>query len=209
MSKTIFVTGISTDVGKTVAAAVLTEALTADYWKPVQAGELHDTDTDKVRKWVNNRKSFFHPSAYELKTPMSPHAAAQLEQIEINFADIGRPSTSNTLIIEGAGGLLVPLNSSELVIDLIDPADEVVVVSKHYLGSINHTLLSLEALRRRNLKILGIIFNGAEHPSTESIIAKLGQVNILGRIDEEPYIDNYVISEYADALRPEILKKVQ
>ena len=206
MPSTYFITGISTDVGKTVVAAVITEALNADYWKPIQAGDLDHSDTHKVQKWVSNKHSKFHKSAYALQTPMSPHAAADIENITIETSKIARPQTNNNLVIEGAGGLLVPLNNQNTICDLINPTDRVIVVSKHYLGSINHTLLTLEILKARQLTIAGIIFVGHAHPTTEQAIATLGKTPILGRINWEPYIDAHVISEYAAILQPELLK---
>ena len=112
-----------------------------------------------------------------------------------------RPKTKNNLVIEGAGGLLVPLNDTETIIDLIQPIDKVIIVSRHYLGSINHTLLTIGALKNRNLTIAGIIFSGEEHPTTEAIITRMGQAPIIGRIEEEPYFDERVVSEYASLFR--------
>ena len=149
MNTTYFITGISTEVGKTVASAILTEALQADYWKPVQAGELDNTDTNKVQRLVSNSKTVFHESAFNLTAPMSPHAAAEIDGVSLSAKKIKRPKTENNLIVEGAGGLLVPLNASETIMDLIHPADRVIVVSRHYLGSINHTLLTVEQLKQR------------------------------------------------------------
>ncbi|MEL6812351.1 MAG: dethiobiotin synthase [Bacteroidota bacterium] len=201
MNQTYFITGISTDVGKTVVSAIITEALQADYWKPVQAGELDYTDTHRVRALVSNPRSQFHESSFKLKTPMSPHGAAQIDGVNISVSGLKRPNTQNHLVIEGAGGLLVPLNDTEVVADLISPSDRVIVVSRHYLGSINHTLLTIRELQARKLNIFGIVFSGDEHPSTESIIAKMTDVPILGRIDEEPYFDTNVVSEYAESLK--------
>ncbi len=201
MSQSYFITGISTEVGKTVVSAIVTEALQADYWKPVQAGELDYTDTDKVKAWVSNPKTVFHKGAYNLETPMSPHAAAEIDGVQISKKTITRPKTKNNLVIEGAGGLLVPLNDTETVADLILPNDKVLVVSRHYLGSINHTLLTIQGLKERNLDILGIVFSGEEHPTTENIIKTMSGVPILGRIDEEPYIDENVVSEYASKFK--------
>lgn len=197
MKNTYFITGISTEVGKTVVAAIVTEALEADYWKPVQAGELDHSDTHKIKHLVSNDISQYHDNSYALHTPMSPHAAAAIDGVEIQLSAIKRPKTKNKLVIEGAGGLLVPLNDTETIIDLIQPTDKIIIVSRHYLGSINHTLLTVEALKSRNLAIAGIIFSGDEHPTTEAIIAKMAQVPIIGRIEEEPYVDERVVSEYA------------
>ncbi len=202
--KQFFVTGISTGVGKTIASAIITEALEADYWKPVQAGDLDNTDSHKVKALISNDKTVIHKSSYELTAPMSPHAAARIDGVSIEKNKIKRPSTKNKLVIEGAGGLLVPLNDSETVLDLIKPTDKVIVVSRHYLGSINHTLLSIETLKQRGLSIFGIIFSGDEHKSTESIIEKMTGVHVLGRIDEEPYFDKNVVKDYASILEPRL-----
>lgn len=181
----IFVTGIGTGVGKTILSAALVEALKADYWKPIQAGNLKNTDTSIVKKLVINKISQFHQEAYRLKWSLSPHAAAFKEGIEIKLSDIKLPKTDNTLIIEGAGGLMVPLNKKHLVIDLIKKFDaEVVLVSKNYLGSINHTLLSIEALKKNKIKILGIIFNGDSIQSTEDYILKYSGLACLGKVPE-------------------------
>lgn len=196
--KTYFITGISTDVGKTVASAILTEALQADYWKPIQAGELNNCDTNKVKKLVANTKSIFYPNAYALKTPMSPHAAAQIDGVNIELSKIIPPKTKNNLVIEGAGGLLVPLNNTNTILDLIQPNYKVIVVSRHYLGSINHTLLTVNLLKAKGFDV-AILFNGNAHQSTESIITKMTQVPVIGRIDEEPYFDKNVVKAYAEA----------
>lgn len=202
---TFFITGISTEVGKTVAAAIITEALQADYWKPIQAGDLDNSDTHKVKRLVSNDISQYHDNSFALNTPMSPHASAKMDNITISANKIKRPKTKNTLVIEGAGGVLVPINDTETVAQLIAPTDKVIIVSRHYLGSINHTLMTVEVLKARKLNIAGILFSGDEHPTTEAIIAKMSQVPIIGRIDEEPYIDANVVSEYADRLREKLL----
>ena len=200
----IFITGIGTDVGKTVVAAIVTEALKADYWKPVQAGDLEFSDSDRVRSWVSNDSSVFHPNSYALKTPMSPHAAADIDGIRIELGKIRTPQTLNDLVIEGAGGLLVPLNDRETILDLVEDDWKILVVSRNYLGSINHTLLTLEALRARGRKVSGIIFNGEEVPTTESIIQSLGDVPVLGRIDWEEQVDAEVVSKYAELFRSKL-----
>lgn len=203
--KTYFVTGISTDVGKTVASAIITEAIQADYWKPVQAGELDYCDTKKVKKLISNTKSKFHPNAYALQTPMSPHGAANIDGIEIDIKNIKPPKTNNHLVIEGAGGLLVPLNNNDTVFNLIKPNYKVIVVSRHYLGSINHTLLTVNALKDTGLDV-SIIFSGNAHKSTEDIIKKMTNVPIIGRIEEEPYFDKNVVKEYADVFKTALKK---
>ena len=196
--QTYFVSGIGTDVGKTITAAILTQALEADYWKPVQAGDLHNSDTMKVRRLVANEISVFHQTAYNLNTPMSPHAAAAIDGVQIDLQNIVRPETKNNLIIEGAGGLLVPLNDKDTVLDLAKPDDHIIVVSRHYLGSINHSLMSLELLKSRGFKKISLIFSGDQHPTTEGIISKIHKdIPVLGRIEQEPYFDQNVVNEYA------------
>lgn len=197
----LFITGIGTDVGKTVASAIVTQALEADYWKPVQAGDLELSDTHKVKNHVANEKSYFHPNAYALNTPASPHLAAELDGITIDLDQIKEPETNNHLVIEGAGGILVPLNNTDCIIDLIRPDYKVIVVSRHYLGSINHTLLTIEALKSRNIPVAGIIFSGDENQATETIILNKTGVKLIGRIDNEPYFDANVIAYYADKFR--------
>ncbi|KDN56597.1 dethiobiotin synthase [Flavobacterium seoulense] len=202
----LFITGIGTDVGKTIASAIITEALEADYWKPVQAGDLDTSDSHKIKSFISNEKTVIHSNSYALNTPASPHLAAEIDGITINLKQIQEPETKNHLVIEGAGGLFVPLNDSDCVIDLIQPDYKVIVVSRHYLGSINHTLLTIEALESRKIAIAGILFNGNENQSTESIILNKAGVKYIGRIDQEPYFDQNVIREYADLFRDELLK---
>jgi dethiobiotin synthetase len=201
----IFITGIGTDVGKTVAAAIVTQALEADYWKPVQAGDLDHSDSHKVRAMVSNDKSVFHPNAYALNTPASPHLAAELDGITIDLKNVVEPKTNNHLVVEGAGGVLVPLNDKDCVVDLIQNDHKVIVVSRHYLGSINHTLLTIEALQNRKIKVAGIIFSGDENKATEDIILNKTSVKCIGRIDNEPYFDANVIAYYADKFRENLL----
>jgi dethiobiotin synthetase len=202
----IFITGISTDVGKTIASAIITQALEADYWKPVQAGDLNDSDSHKIQKYISNNKSILHPNSYALQTPASPHLAAKMDNITIDLKKIIEPKTKNHLVIEGAGGIFVPLNERDCVIDLIQQDYKVIVVSRHYLGSINHTLLTIEALKNHGINIAGIIFNGNENLPSESIILNKTQLQCIGRIEEEPYFDKNVIAEYADLFRDTLMK---
>lgn len=202
----LFVTGIGTDVGKTVVAAILTEALQADYWKPVQAGDLANSDTHKVGRLISNDKTVFHQSAYALETPMSPHAAAAIDGVEIGLDKIKRPKTDNHLVIEGAGGLLVPLNNSDTVLDIAQHNDHIILVSRHYLGSINHSLLSIALLKARGFKNISLVFSGDEHPTTENIITTTHpDVPVLARIDQEPYFDQNVVKAYADDFKSKLL----
>src|SRR5574343_637483 len=201
----LFITGIETDVGKTVASAIVVEALEADYWKPIQSGDLDNSDTDKVKARVSNTKSIFHPNAYALQTPASPHYSAAIEGVTIDLNAIKEPKTKKHLVIEGAGGVFVPLNETDTIIDLIQPDYKVIVVSRHYLGSINHTLLTIEALKNKKIKIAGIIFSGDENQATEEIILSKTGVACIGRIDNEPYFDQNVIRYYADKFRDNLL----
>lgn len=202
----LFITGISTDVGKTVASAIITESLKADYWKPIQAGDLETSDTHKIKAYISNAKTHFFENSYALNTPASPHLAAEIDGITIDLNKILEPKTENHLVIEGAGGLFVPLNNQDTIANLIQPDYKVIVVSRHYLGSINHTLLTVEALQNRNIKVAGIIFNGERNEATEAIILSKTGVNCIGRIEKEPYFDKNVILEYADLFRENLLK---
>ncbi|UQD55721.1 dethiobiotin synthase [Flavobacterium sp. K5-23] len=202
----IFVTGIGTDVGKTIASAIIVESLEADYWKPIQAGDLENSDTIKVKSYVSNSKTVFHNNSYALKTPASPHYAAELDGVTIDLNKITEPETNNHLVVEGAGGVFVPINNTDCVIDLIQSDYKVVVVSRHYLGSINHTLMTIESLKNRNITIAGIVFSGEENKATESIILAKTGVNFIGRIEQEPYFDQNVIKEYAAMFRERLLE---
>jgi dethiobiotin synthetase len=201
----LFITGISTDVGKTIASAIIVEALQADYWKPIQAGDLDNSDSHKVKSQISNPKSQIFENSYKLNTPASPHFAAELDGITIDLKKIIEPKTQNHLVIEGAGGILVPLNDTDCVVDLIQSDYKVIIVSRHYLGSINHTLLTIEALKNRKIDIAGIIFSGDENKATESIILNKTGVKCIGRIEQEPYFDQNVVKEYANLFRENLL----
>ena len=201
--KKYFITGISTEVGKTVASAIITEALEADYWKPIQSGDLEYSDTHKVKNLISNKKSVFHENSYALQTPMSPHASATIDGITIDINKVIEPATKNNLVIEGAGGLLVPLNDKHTILDLIKPDYKVIVVSRHYLGSINHTLLTINFLKEKGFDV-SLVYSGNEHKTTEEIIEKMSGVNVIGRIEEEPYFDQNVIKEYAEKFKEKL-----
>lgn len=157
-----FISGIGTGVGKTVISAIIAEALHADYWKPVQTGYENGTDSIWMRQMITNKKTVIHQEVYKLKLGASPHIAAQEEDVEISLDKIvsGKPVTSNRLLIEGAGGILVPLNKKEFMIDLIKKLDAtVILISRNYLGSINHSLLTAKVLQQHEINVLGWIFN--------------------------------------------------
>lgn len=200
--KKFIVTGIGTGVGKTVVSAILAEALRADYWKPVQAGDLDDSDSKKVASWTDNVNVL--PETYRLSQPLSPHAAAEIDNVIIDAVNL-YPPTVEPLIIEGAGGLMVPLNFLGLTyLDVFEHWKlPVILVSRHYLGSINHTLMSCELLKNRGLKIAGIVFIGDENQATESIILKASGAPMIMRIPEVERINKRIIQEQAQ--RPELL----
>ncbi|WP_017257490.1 dethiobiotin synthase [Pedobacter arcticus] len=201
MTKKYFVTGIGTEIGKTVTSAILTEHLKADYWKPIQSGDLHQSDTLKVKNLISNQRTKFHPEAYQLTQPFSPHYSAALDGVKIDLNSINLPETQNNLIVEGAGGLMVPLNNQDLIIDLIKKLGlAVVLVSKNYLGSINHTLLSVEALKSRNIPIKGIIFNGEPNQASESIIIKMTGLKVIANIPMLHKIDKESVKDATENL---------
>jgi len=194
-SRPIFITGIGTGIGKTVVSAILTESLKADYWKPVQSGDLDNSDTMKVKSLISNDKTVFHSETYRLTQPFSPHKSAALDGIGINLNDFKLPETSNTLIIEGAGGLMVPLNDKDLMIDLVEKLNaEVVLVIKHYLGSINHSLLTLQALYGRSIPVRAIIFNGDSDTYSESTIKAHAKDEIIVAIPQLSILDKQSIA---------------
>lgn len=170
--KTIFITGIGTEIGKTVCSAILTKYFNAEYWKPVQSGDLDFSDTMKIKSWAGEN-TICHPETYRLKTAVSPHHSAKEEGITIDLNAFKHPETDHNLIVEGAGGLMVPLNDEDFIIDLIQKLNiPAALVVKNYLGCINHTLLSLKALAERKITLQYLILNGNFPPDTERIILK-------------------------------------
>ena len=191
-----FITGIGTGIGKTLVSAVLVEKLQADYWKPIQSGDLMQSDSKKISELILNKKTVIHQECFRLTQPLSPHLSAKLDGLSINVADFKIPETGNDLIIEGAGGLMVPLNTSELIIDLIEKLKvEVILVSENYLGSINHTLLSLAVLKQYNIPVKGIIFNGEKNNETQSYILDYSNVKYLGYIPKLEKINPTVVAD--------------
>ena len=196
----LFITGIGTDVGKTIAASIVAEALGADYWKPVQAGFEEGTDAGSVGKLVSDKSIIIHPEVYTLKTPASPHIAARIDDIVIDINKIAESlpaSNKQYLIIEGAGGLMVPLNEQEFVIDLIVRLKaKVILVSKNYLGSINHSMLSAAICKQRNIPVAGWIFN-QQYMDYETEIVKWSGYKKLHSIPFTSTIDKAFIREQA------------
>ena len=198
MSQRFAVTGIGTDVGKTVVSAILAESLQANYWKPVQAGDLDNSDSIKVERYTSNVNLL--PEKFKLTEPMSPHAAARIDGVQIAKEDLNLPAVSGNLIVEGAGGLLVPFNDDGLLFaDLLEYWGlPTIVVSRHYLGSINHTLLTMETLKKRGVEVAGIIFVGNENNETEQVIKSVTRVKVLGRIPIAKELNDKFIQEQAN-----------
>ena len=200
--KNYFVSGIGTNIGKTICSAILVEFLKADYWKPIQSGDLDNSDSQKIKELISNTQTQIFPERYLLTQSLSPHAAAEIDKVSIHLDDFILPTTNNDLIMEGAGGLMVPINKKgDLIIDLIQHIKaEVILVSQNYLGSINHTLLSLEILKNRNIPIKGILFNGEPKKSTEDIILEIGGARNLGRIDFTEFVNKSFVRSQGENL---------
>ena len=177
MKEKIFVTGIGTGIGKTICSAILTHYLKADYWKPIQSGDLHATDSMRVNELLEG-DVVIYPERHLLKLAASPHKSASLEDVTITLTDFEIPRTTNHLVVEGAGGLFVPLNDHCFIIDLIQClAIPIALVVQDYLGCINHTLLSINAIKERNMKLKYLIFNGEIDPDTERVICLQAPLN--------------------------------
>jgi len=205
MSWAIVVTGTDTDVGKTVFCAGLTRLLDGVYWKPVQSGLAGETDTETVRRLSGLAADRVLPEAWRLRTPASPHLAAEIDGVEIDAHGLALPPSDRPLIVEGAGGLMVPLTRQTLLIDVIGGwGAPVVLCARTRLGTINHTLLSIEALRRRAIPLLGVAFVGEAHPENERIVGSLGKVAILGRLPHlDPLTPQTLADAFARAFQPE------
>ena len=192
---TIIVTGTDTDVGKTVFSAALAAALGASYWKPIQAGSIGDTDTDRVAALSGLPPSKMLAEAYRLRTPCSPHRAAELDGVSIDLTCLDPPALDGPLVIEGAGGVMVPATRDTLFADLFARWRlPTVIVARTALGTINHSLLSIEALRSREVPICGIAFIGEANEDSESTIAAIGMVRRLGRLPHLPRLDQATLA---------------
>jgi dethiobiotin synthetase len=217
MINSIFITGIGTDVGKTIAAAILTEALEADYWKPIQAGFDDGTDAEFIRSVISNKKTIVHPETYKLKLAASPHIAAREEGIKIELdkiaeeyngltvnrqrSTVNRQQSTVNLIIEGAGGLMVPLNENEFVIDLVKKLNaKVILVSRNYLGSINHSLLTAALCKQHGLNVLGWIFTD-QYMSYEDEIVRWSGYPKIASLPFAAKIDSLFIRQQAEGLK--------
>ncbi len=206
MKNAFAIVGIHTGIGKTIASAVIAEALQIDYWKPVQAGDLDNSDSEKVRSLLANTKSVVHPEAYRLSAPLSPHEAARLDGITISLEDIHWPVTARPLLVETAGGVMSPLNDDSTMLDFVQfyrlPA---VLVIRHYLGSINHTLLSIEMIKSRHIHLAGVVLNGQANSASESFIDSYAGIKVLARIPELPSPHPSSIAHVAQSQRRSLL----
>jgi dethiobiotin synthetase len=196
-----FVTGTDTDVGKTVVSAWLLAHLDACYWKPVQAGAEPETDSATVRRLAEVSADRILPEAYLLSEPIAPHEAAQRTGIAIDMAKLVPPPCDRPLVVEGAGGLMVPLTDEAYVVDLATELHlPLILVARSTIGTINHTLLSLEAIRRRGLPLAGVVINGPETPHNRAAIERYGQVEVIAEI---PWLEMVNLSTLL-AIQPEL-----
>jgi dethiobiotin synthetase len=197
LPKRIFVTGTSTDIGKTVVSAILVAGLRAHYWKPVQTGRSLGTDTVWVAEHTGLPALHFHKETYSLEAPLSPHAAAAMEQVTIALDAFALPAVPSdaSLIVEGAGGLMVPLNDSAYMVDLIKRLDlPVILVASSELGTINHTLLSLLELRRQAVPVVGVVMNGPRNAGNRDAIERYGEVPVLAEIEPLTSLDGAALA---------------
>lgn len=193
-----FITGTDTGIGKTVVSAMLTLGLRACYWKPVQSGLDEETDTQFVKRVTELPDAHFAKERFRLSAPLSPHASAALDGIEIHLRDFTLPlaSPERGIVVEGAGGLMVPLNSTHMMIDLIDYLNlPVILVTRTSLGTINHTLLSIEQLRRRSIPIVGVIMNGLENALNSDAIEHFGKIPVIGVVKPLDVINQYTLQD--------------
>jgi dethiobiotin synthetase len=199
--KKYLVTGIGTDVGKTVVSAIIAQALAANYWKPIQSGELNNSDSQKINRLTNDLVQVL-PERYRLNEPLSPHASAAIDGVQLHLSELTLPQTDGNLLVEGAGGLMVPINDTNLLIDAFKLWNlPVIIVSRHYVGSINHTLLTIEALQNRGIAIKGLVFVGDENTATESFILNHTKVPFLMRVPIAAEVTADFVQEQANLLR--------
>jgi dethiobiotin synthetase len=199
--QSIAILGIHTGIGKTIASAVIAEAIGADYWKPVQAG-TEEQDSVLLRHLLTNGTARVHKEAVVLSQPLSPHAAAAIDHIEIDHTKFEWPHTDKTLLVETAGGVLSPMSSTTTMADFVAhyklPA---ILVVQNYLGSINHTLMSIEVLKNRGIKLLGVVISGTTNEASETFITQYSGVNIIARISYLNTLDNATVIKEAQTIR--------
>ncbi len=195
LSKKVIICGTDTDVGKTIVSSFFVQGLKAVYWKPVQSGTEEGTDTQTICNILNLKSNRYLPEIYKFKAPVSPHWAAEKESKRIEPHNLTLPDLDKLIIIETAGGLMVPLNRDWLQIDQIKVWDApVILVARTGLGTLNHTLLSLEALKRRNINILGIVLNGPQHNDNPKTLEQFGAIKILATLPKFKEVNSKVLS---------------
>lgn len=188
----IFVTGTDTGVGKTVISAILMAGLKAAYWKPVQSGREEMTDTGWIRSVTGFPDEYFIPETYLLSRPLSPHASAMYDNVHIDLQAFALPDQEKypRLVVEGAGGVMVPLNDGQMMIDLMKYLNlPVLVVARSGLGTINHTLLTLEFIRQNGLDVLGVVMNGPQNQINKRAIESYGRVRVIAEVDKLPHFN--------------------
>ena len=200
----LFITSIDTNIGKTIVSSIVCKALDYSYWKPVQSGDLHNSDSNKIKNL--SPSTFIHPETYRLTQPLSPHESANRDGISITLKKFKLPQNEK-LVIEGAGGVMVPLNEfGDMIIDLATIFEcSLLLVVKNYLGSINHTLLTIKELNSRGFKNIGLILVGDRVESSERIIQKIGLCSIIANVPHEEHIDENWIIKQASAVRKPLL----
>ena len=200
-TRILALTGIHTDIGKTICSAVMVQALGCDYWKPIQAGGLAHSDTLRVRELITRTDVCLHPEAHQFERAASPHAAARAENTYVHLDDLSPPYTTRPLLIETAGGVCSPMTQQHTVADVLAHfAVPTLLVVRHYLGSISHTLSAIDALNTRGVHLLGLLVNGEPNSDSEQFISEYARVPILARIDELPHISRTSIHMQAQRL---------
>jgi dethiobiotin synthase len=190
----IFITGTDTDVGKTIISALLVLGLGARYWKPIQSGTEEPADAQKIQKMTGLEEEYFLPETYMLKAPLSPHLAARLERVTIDLNEIVLPDIEGPLIVEGAGGVMVPINDRHFMLDLMKKLSlPVLIVARSTLGTINHTLLTVDKLRHAGLEISGVVLNGPQNSGNKEAIEKYGRVNVLAEVEPLPELTQHIL----------------
>ena len=204
-SKGYFICGTDTNVGKTFISALLVKALDADYWKPIQCGDLENSDTMTVRKFVGpNFGGILHREKYALKLPQSPHLAARSEHIKIHLDDFILPQSESLILVEGAGGCLAPINEEETILDLVEHLNlPLILVTRFYLGAYNHTLMSLESIQRRDLRIEGLILNDGDNPDFRDYITRKTKLDFLGIVPKLSLDNSVEMAHLVKTLRDE------
>lgn len=204
--KTFFVTGIGTNVGKTISSAIISEALQADYWKPIQSGTLEGSDKQTISELISNEKTKIHDEIYAFKEPVSPHLAASLENETVQLTKLILPDSTNHMVIEGAGGILVPINSNNYVIDIANLFScDVILVIRNYLGCINHSLLSIDYLISNNYNLKGLVLIGNFDKLVKSAILNHAEIPVILEINELEAINKEIISELSKNVNVSVL----